>query len=101
MDNKSPEHWTLDKRVPVGIILAIFIQTFIIGSYLGRLDSRVTSIEDSRFTQADGARIETQVENNEKNIDRLEQRTIRSLDEIKVTLEEIRRAVNKQYEEGK
>lgn len=76
----------MDKRVPVGIILALMIQTAIVSSYLGSLESRVSTIEGSRFTAAQGARLEAMAQNNREDIKDLEQRTLKSLDDIKALL---------------
>ena len=81
--------WHLDKRLPIGIILAILLQTAALGSYLGNLSSRVAAIEQSRFTSAQGASLEAEVRHNKEDIVALESRTIRSLDEIKDLLQRI------------
>ena len=82
--------WHLDKRLPIGIILAIILQTAALGMYLGRLDSRVSAIEGSRFTAAQGAALRADVDHNREDLIALEARTIKSLDEIRYLLERIR-----------
>ena len=80
------EHWHLDKRVPIGLIAAILMQTIALGFWMGSLDSRISSIEGNRYTAAQGAVVDERISNNERNIERLETRTLRTLDEIKRTL---------------
>ena len=87
--------WHLDKRLPVGIILAIVLQTGVLGVYLGRLDNRVTAIEGSRFTAAQGAALQADVRHNKEDLQALEARTVRSLEEIK----ELLRRIQKKLEE--
>ena len=82
--------WHLDKRLPIGIIMAILLQTAILGSFLGSLESRVTAIEGSRFTAAQGAALRADVDHNREDLIALEARTIKSLDEIRYLLERIR-----------
>ena len=96
-------HWHLDRRIPVGIIFTIALQTLVFAYFLGNLENRVTQIESSRFTAADGARWVAQASQNKENIDKLELRTMRSLDEIKSIVGEIDRkldAHNQTYSNG-
>jgi len=78
--------WHLDKRVPIGLIAAILMQTIALGFWMGSLDSRISSIEGNRYTASEGAVVAERINNNERNIDRLETRTLKALDEIKRTL---------------
>lgn len=41
-------HWHLDKRVPLAIVLALVLQTIYFTIFLTRLDSRVGSLEDNQ-----------------------------------------------------
>ena len=49
----SDRGWHLDKKVPIGIILAIIIQTFSLGWFVARMDSRITHLEVSQAQRAD------------------------------------------------
>lgn len=92
-DHDPTKHWAWDKRIPLGFLLGMIVQTFILGSLIGGIDSRVKAIEANRFTLAQGARMEERISNNAANLERLEDRTLRSLDEIKQTLREIEKAL--------
>lgn len=45
--------WHLDKKVPIGIIIAIIIQTFSLGWFVARMESRITALEISQSQRAD------------------------------------------------
>lgn len=48
MSDQSPqkqEPWHLDKKVPIALIIAILIQTFMAGAFITRMDSRITELE--------------------------------------------------------
>lgn len=84
------ESWHLDKRVPVGIILAIVLQTAGLVWWASKMDSRIASLEDAdrradqihAMTEAklEGLRtdrerlvkIETQIEQMARSIGRIE-----------------------------
>ena len=56
--NSSPQHWTLDKRVPITLILTLAVQTVAIGIWLGTVQARLNYVEgyiDSRIQ--DGPRL--------------------------------------------
>ena len=93
-EHDPTQHWAFDKRIPIGFLLGLIVQTFILGTLIGGLDSRVSTIEANRFTNAQGARMDERISNNAANLDRLENRTLRSLDEIKQSLREIEKAVS-------
>lgn len=50
---RSNGNWTLDKRVPLGIIMAIVVQTIALGMYIGSLDARVAQIEQNLASRVD------------------------------------------------
>ena len=91
------EEWHLDKRIPIGIIFTIIAQTVILGYWLGSLEQRVSSMESNRFTSVDGAVAMTRIDNNEKQIERLEARTLDALAEIKASLNSIERRLDTVY----
>lgn len=52
MDDHA-DHWHLDKKVPIGIILALFAQ-FMGGIwFVSKLEARVLALETSRAAQSD------------------------------------------------
>ena len=91
--------WHLDKRVPIGLILAILVQTAALGIWLGDLNSRVSSIEHSRYTREQGLVAEERINQNRLQVDRLEARTVRTLDSINAKLEDIQRQIAAQRDE--
>ena len=91
--------WHLDKRVPIGLILAILVQTAALGIWLGDLNSRVSSIEHSRYTREQGLVAEEKINQNRLQVDRLEARTVRTLDSINAKLEDIQRQIAAQRED--
>ena len=90
--------WHLDKRIPIGIIFALMIQTGVVSSYLGSLESRISAIEGSRFTSAQGAALMADVRHNKEDLEALEARTVKNLDEIRFLLERIREKLEEQDE---
>jgi hypothetical protein len=44
-EEKEDKHWHLDKRVPLAILLAIFLQTAGVFYWGGQLETRVSNIE--------------------------------------------------------
>ena len=54
-------HWHLDKRVPLAIVVALILQTIYFTIFITKLDSRVSSLEsdhiDTRKTVQDMAEI--------------------------------------------
>lgn len=40
-----PEHWALDKKIPLAIIGTVLIQTLALGWWTSKLDSRVAQLE--------------------------------------------------------
>ena len=83
------DQWHLDRRVPVGIILAIVLQTFAILIWATRLDSRVgyleaqNSAQDTRLNGLEGisSRIAVMEEKQTNTINRLDIQT-RTMQEI-------------------
>jgi Tfp pilus assembly protein PilO len=50
-DSANPDHWHLDKKVPVGIIITLFIQ-FLGGVwFMSKLESRVMALESIQAEQ--------------------------------------------------
>jgi len=47
-NRRSEDHWHLDKRVPISIIVAILIQTFTIGWYMSDMSARIIQLEKDR-----------------------------------------------------
>lgn len=61
MDSRNDNHWHLDKRVPLSIIVALVLQTIYFTVFITKLDSRVGVLEtqsvDIRKTISDMAEI--------------------------------------------
>lgn len=59
MIKPSPEapdtSWHLDKRVPIALICTLLAQTFILGWWTSRIDSRVASLEKADETRTSQA----------------------------------------------
>lgn len=72
----DPQHWTLDKRIPIAIIIAIAAQTAGGGYWLGQLSLRVTKNEqalDRKLNDGDRlTRLEVKMDNINDSIQRLE-----------------------------
>ena len=95
MSLESSQHWHLDRRIPVGIILAIVIQTCAILIWATRLDSRVGVLEIKDPIQ--DARIQ-KIEDISSRVAVIEERqlnTIRRLDIQTTTMQEILTIVSK------
>lgn len=76
MSGEEKEHWTLDKRVPLALIIAISIQTAAGVWFLAKLDSRVGSLEETRQVTAPQSdrltRVEVKIEGIQATTDRIE-----------------------------
>ena len=46
----TEKEWHLDKRVPIALICTLLAQTFILGWWTSRIDSRVASLEQDRVS---------------------------------------------------
>lgn len=72
------QSWHLDKRVPIALILAIGMQTFMGVWFLSALDQRVLSLEQTRTSQNTlpdrVTKLEVLVELIPKALDRIEER---------------------------
>ena len=44
-ENHEREHWHLEKRVPITIIIAVVVQTIVIGIWIGRFETRMDTVE--------------------------------------------------------
>ena len=67
------QHWHLDKRVPLAIILGFIIQTIYFTIFITKLDSRVSTLElndiETRKTIKDMAEIRIHQQYNSKKLD--------------------------------
>lgn len=54
MSDNDQKHWHLDRRVPIAIIGALLMQTFSIGWWASRTDSRIGVVE-AATAKADAA----------------------------------------------
>lgn len=71
MSDEKP-HWTLDRRVPLGFLLGIAIQTAVFAFWVGGLTAQVDSnTQELRDRKNDGFRLsvmETKIDEANKNI---------------------------------
>jgi len=74
-DEASPSGWHLDKKVPIGMIFAIIIQCVAFTMYMGRQDTRLTVLEQSRVDgrAAQAERDQRQDDQNKAALDLLRQ----------------------------
>lgn len=74
-DETSPPGWHLDKKVPIGMIFAIIIQCVAFTMYMGRQDTRLTVLEQSRLDGhvAQAERDQRQDDTNKASLDLLRQ----------------------------
>ena len=72
----TEQHWTLDKKVPIALIVVLAVQFFGGVWFMSKLDSRVATLEDnSRSTapQADRlTRVEVKIEGIQSGVERIE-----------------------------
>ena len=72
----SDQHWTLDKKVPIALIIVLFFQFASGVWFMSKLDSRVSSLEDSSKLTAPQAdrltRVEVKIEGIQSGVERIE-----------------------------
>ena len=78
------DHWSLDKRIPLALIMAIVLQTGSIAFYMGALSVRVSQIEERVLGQAKNSDRITGVEVQLRAIDSTLQRFERILEKVVV-----------------
>lgn len=80
----ASDGWHFDRRIPIALVLTILIQTAGAVWWLSSLNSRVTSLEEKIGSVASQperlVRVETQVEQLTKTMDRIERKLDRALD---------------------
>jgi len=81
--------WHLDKKFSVGMIVAIVANIITIGIFVGKTDGRISALERTTYPLSRGLVLETKVEQNALNAERLEERTIKALDDIRAILDRI------------
>jgi len=83
-------HWTLDKRVPLALIITIVTQLFGFGWIAAKMDSRISSLEDKERNQSSiiASIVTAQSQTNVAlaEIKKDQNYTVESLREIKATL---------------
>lgn len=89
-----PENWHLKKEVSIGTILVLIVYGVSAVALMSRMDERLASLERAAVTAERIAVAETNIQTNREAILHLEARTLKSLDEIKNTLERIERRVH-------
>lgn len=88
---QPPEQWHLRKEVSLGTILVLVVYGVSAVALMSRMDERLASLERAAVTAERIAVAETNIQTNRDSIIHLEARTLKSLDEIKATLERIDR----------
>jgi len=97
MNNNREEErmdWHLDKRVSIATLLAIVFQIVVFTVFIVNMDSRVTMLETRSVDPVKVAVIESNVAILDRDMTRLEMRTVANLEEIKVKLERIEKKLN-------
>jgi len=75
---EQKEHWHLSKRVPLALILTIFLQTSLAFWWFGKLEARVDSIETKQTEMVAGNRRQwTDIKQNVKENSAVGQRLAR------------------------
>jgi hypothetical protein len=74
-EEKPQTHWTLDKRFPIAVVVAIAAQTGGIVYWAGNINSRVTALEENRMMTAPQSdrltRVEVKLENVKEGIEEI------------------------------
>ena len=74
-DGEPQTHWTLDRRIPVGLLVGLLVQTGVFLFWIGALSSQVQqNTAELKLKQADASRIavtETQINSLTTSINRL------------------------------
>lgn len=86
-----PAHdsWHFRKEVTLGTLIALAVYGVSFLMIVARMDARLGALELATVPQERIAVVETRVAAAERNLEQLEIRTIRSLDEIKMILQRI------------
>jgi hypothetical protein len=75
------EHWTLDKKIPAALVLAMFAQLVGFGWYASKVDSRVEDLEKRTVrTEAQVSTMERDVRGFDSRMGRLEEKISAVLD---------------------
>ena len=91
MNDRDLNHWSLDRRIPIGLVAAIVLQTFAVGWAAAALHGRVDAVEDKVATIEDKVetigdlrdrmvRVETIVQRIEMSVGTLLERQMRRSD---------------------
>ena len=87
--NEPDTRWHLDKRVPIGLIGAVLVQTISFVWFISKIDSRVSSLESAVVMQRDrddrqdrsaseaAANVRSDLKEIDRKLDRLIERTIK------------------------
>lgn len=71
-------HWSLDRRVPLALVVTIVVQTVVFAFWLGTVSARLTSVEATvdRFSANSDrlTRLEVQLENIRDTVERIDKR---------------------------
>lgn len=82
-------HWHIRKEVTLGTLLALAVYGITFMVFVVQIDARVERLEMSQAGRERVAVLEARVAAGERNLERLEERTLLSLEEIKGALRRI------------
>lgn len=97
MPEGSSNAWHLDKKVPIGLMFAIFVQIIGLVLFFSKMDNRITAIEEwkietsaNRFTAQDALLMEYKVSQNQNGIIQFDQK----LDTLIADMASVKAALN-------
>lgn len=88
------EQWHFRKEVTLGTLLTLIVYGVSFLIMVAKMDARITNLENITIPQERIAVAETRIAANADNIDRLEARTLRALDEIKAVLQRVEKKLD-------
>ena len=85
----EPGQWHLRKEVTLGTLLTVVVYAVVMLVFVIRMDGRMTNIERNAVDVERMARAEERIKTNRDTTEKLEARTLATLDEIKQALRRI------------
>jgi len=84
MDNDIENKWHLDKKIPIGIILALLLQSGLFFKWVGSIDMRMDSVEKVNKEHAEAIKNMTLGQQDLRvSLTRIEERQQNSLEALK------------------
>lgn len=81
-NNEHYPHWTVDRKIPIGFLLGIFMQTVALVWWGATLENRVTELEKKLVERANLPQRTTQVEGKLQTLSEILIRVERKLDRL-------------------